>query len=474
MEDCTDDLLLQALQQYEYSLELEDEPLELEPRSSRQSEEVTEQGSDEDHDLLTALLDYEKSVASNEELPSKAGTGRFAEPVTEADILSNIHEAIPKSTRKTTDWAVKTWKDWAESRKIRDSEDYPPLLDHINNEDLCRWMSRFVFEARNQEGGQYPGGTLYSLCSGIQRYVRDKRTSCGNEGVLDIYKDSSFAFFRKSFDSVLKGLHSSGIGTKRKRAELISENIEDRLWEEGSLGDSSPQQLLDTLVYCLGLNLALRSGKEHRDLRPDMFELIQEPYSDLNLLYTESGSKNHTGGLNDRKVANKTVKIFGNLENPKRCVITLYKKYMSLRPKGAPSDVFYLKPLNNPLPDCWYTCRPVGHNLLSQTVKRLCSNIGIEGHYTNHSLRRTCATRLFHKGIDEQQIMSVTGHRSTDAVRIYKSISHDQEQVMSKIIQNRKEESQPKTKENKENEGQEANNPNMFNFSNCNVVIHNK
>ena len=184
MEDCTDDLLLQALQQYEDSLELEDEPLELEPRSSRQSEEVTEQGSDEDHDLLTALLDYEKSVASNEELPSKAGTGRFAEPVTEADILSNIHKAIPKSTRKTTDWAVKTWKDWAESRKIRDSEDYPPLLDHINNEDLCRWMSRFVFEARNQ-GGQYPGGTLYSLCSGIQRYVRDKRTSCGNEGVLD-------------------------------------------------------------------------------------------------------------------------------------------------------------------------------------------------------------------------------------------------------------------------------------------------
>ena len=61
-----DDLLLQALQPYEDSLELEDEPLELEPQSSRQSEEVTEQGSDEDHNLLMALLDYEKSFASNE------------------------------------------------------------------------------------------------------------------------------------------------------------------------------------------------------------------------------------------------------------------------------------------------------------------------------------------------------------------------------------------------------------------------
>ena len=66
MEDCMDDLLLQALQPYEDSLELEDEPLELEPQSSRQSEEVTEQGSDEDHNLLMALLDYEKSFASNE------------------------------------------------------------------------------------------------------------------------------------------------------------------------------------------------------------------------------------------------------------------------------------------------------------------------------------------------------------------------------------------------------------------------
>ena len=38
--------------------------------------------------------------------------------------------------------------------------------------------------------------------------------------------------------------------------------------------------------------------------------------------------------------------------------------------------------------------------------------------YSNHSLRRTCATRLYDKGLPE-----TTGHRSTDGVRCYKYIS---------------------------------------------------
>lgn len=64
-------------------------------------------------------------------------------------------------------------------------------------------------------------------------------------------------------------------------------------------------------------------------------------------------------------------------------------------------------------------------------MKKLCS---VTGHFTNHSLRRTCATRLFQSGIDEQQIMSVTGHCSIDAVRVYKEMSNDQEE-QSKMIQ---------------------------------------
>ena len=42
------------------------------------------------------------------------------------------------------------------------------------------------------------------------------------------------------------------------------------------------------------------------------------------------------------------------------------------------------------------------------------------------SLRVTSATRLFQSGIDEQLIMSHTGHRSVYGVRSYKRISEEQ------------------------------------------------
>lgn len=104
---------------------------------------------------------------------------------------------------------------------------------------------------------------------------------------------------------------------------------------------------------------------------------------------------------------NKSIKYFANKDDPStsRCGIRLFQKYMSLRPSNAPTDVFYLKPRPEGCfkSDCWYYIysRAVGP---SQTVKRLCNQAGVDGYFTNHSLCRTCATRLFQQGIEEQQI----------------------------------------------------------------------
>ena len=56
------------------------------------------------------------------------------------------------------------------------------------------------------------------------------------------------------------------------------------------------------------------------------------------------------------------------------------------------------------------------------------------GYKTNHSLRATAATRLFHAGVDEQLIMEWTGHRSLDGVRSYKRTSEEQQAALSDII----------------------------------------
>ena len=85
-------------------------------------------------------------------------------------------------------------------------------------------------------------------------------------------------------------------------------------------------------------------------------------------------------------------------------------------------DVFYLTPIPSPNGKVWFKTTPMGINTLRSTVKSLCARSGVEGYKTNHSLRVTAATRLYHKGVDEQLIMERTGHRSLDGVRSYKRV----------------------------------------------------
>ena len=58
-------------------------------------------------------------------------------------------------------------------------------------------------------------------------------------------------------------------------------------------------------------------------------------------------------------------------------------------------------------------------------VKRrceICQKAGIEGRFTNHSLRATSACKMYQSKILEQVIKEITGHKS-DCVWIYKRTS---------------------------------------------------
>ena len=66
-------------------------------------------------------------------------------------------------------------------------------------------------------------------------------------------------------------------------------------------------------------------------------------------------------------------------------------------------------------------------------VKEVCKDAGLVGFYTNHSLRSTAATRMYHNNCSEQLIQEVTGHRSL-AVRGYKRTSDDQRRFASASI----------------------------------------
>ena len=118
-------------------------------------------------------------------------------------------------------------------------------------EQLNKWLCKFALEARKENGEYYPPNTLYIICCGLLRYVREIKPA------LNFFKDPIFSGFQKTLDSEMKRLTSIGIGVKRKQAEPISEIEENILWEKNLLGDHTPQALLDTMVYLCGIYTSL-------------------------------------------------------------------------------------------------------------------------------------------------------------------------------------------------------------------------
>ena len=234
----------------------------------------------------------------------------------------------------------------------------------------------------------------------------------------------------------MKRLQALGLGSKRRQAEPLTLEEEEILWSSGLLGSSTPQALLDTMVYMNGLYFTLRSGAEHRQLRydPCQIEFLEREGERANLKYTEDISKNKPEGLKGRKAKPKVVLHHANQENLSRCFVRLFKLYNSVCPRDRPRNVFYLQPLKKPTDECWFLNKPVGHTTLDCTVARLCKNAGIPGFQTNHSLRATAATRLYEASVDEQLIMERTGHQSLEGVRSYKRTLKEQQEELSDIL----------------------------------------
>ena len=66
----------------------------------------------------------------------------------------------------------------------------------------------------------------------------------------------------------------------------------------------------------------------------------------------------------------------------------------------------------------------------------MCSEAGISGHKTNHSLWATAAMEMFRCGAPEKLIQEWTGHRSIEALRSYERLDDIQHKAASSLLSN--------------------------------------
>ena len=137
------------------------------------------------------------------------------------------------------------------------------------------------------------------------------------------------------------------------------------------------------------------------------------------LIYHEDVSKTNQGGLKSRKFRPKRITHWPRSDKPERRVISLFKKYNSLCPEDRPDDAFYLKPLPVPRANQWYSKAPIGQNIISNIVARLCQK-GRNRWPSNRPFSESYSGyKTIPSGVDEQLIMEQTGHRSVQCVRSY-------------------------------------------------------
>ena len=149
-------------------------------------------------------------------------------------------------------------------------------------------------------------------------------------------------------------------------------------------------------------------------------------------------SKNFKGGLKHKSLRPREAKCFED-SNKSRCLVTLLQKYCSLCPDEMLDNGLFLSPFKSPSPAAkvWYRRQYIGHNTLKNFVSTIMKEGGLydQGHFTNHSLRASTATRLFRKGVDEQLIAEQTGHRSLSALRRYKRPDLNLKAAVSDVLQ---------------------------------------
>lgn len=361
---------------------------------------------------------------------------RFAS-TSKAEIQDDLKSATPKATIMKRNWAIKLFTNWHANWKVRLNDDHLKVYKDVNEfdkSDLDYCLKYFFADVRREDGNKYPPATLKQIAALLQNYfINEMRWN------FSFFIDGEFKESRDVLDSQMKKSAKEGNVAVKRKAAVISLSVEDEMWDKQILGSSNPRQLQNTLIYSLGLHLSLRASKEHRDLEfgpNSQLELKSEKELEF-IEYTERVSKNKTFGLKHCIIEPKHTRIYQNLVEPNKCVVGLYKKFISKRPKNATTTAFYLAVRDN-FQECgeWYKNCPLGVHSIENATRKLIDQLDTiedKQHYTNSSLRRTSKNRLICGGISAEVAQKKTGRISSvaDAAYIDESLY---EQEMSSAI----------------------------------------
>ena len=178
---------------------------------------------------------------------------------------------VPPNTIKKTEWAKNLYNYWRRSAQVNADEEECNIMKKdllaLSDDEILLLFPKFIMSVRRKDNAEYKGDTIFSIISAIQKYYEI------NGRTVSLLSDPKFSSLRNVISNTMREKVQQGVGLFRKKAEVISVEIENSLWENGILGCHDPETLLHTVFWIIGINFGLRGGQEHRDLSMENFRL---------------------------------------------------------------------------------------------------------------------------------------------------------------------------------------------------------
>ena len=341
------------------------------------------------------------------------------------DLKHYIETKKNPNTIRKTDQCIRRFLSFLHDKKeSRNIENIPVM-------QLDALVGEFILTLKKADGTDYEPDTLTSYHRAIDRYLQDK------DYPHSLVESKDFKMSRDVLSAKRKELKQKGLGNRPKRADPLSDEDEEKLWETGQLGDHNPQALLNTVWYLNTKLFGFRGSDESRHLKWDDITLKTDPNGDEELHFNERTTKTRDGNSSHSRAF--IPKQFENKEKPERCPVRIYKRYSDQRPESTkmPGSPYYLAINHQRAPQgLWYKCQPLGVNKLNTIMPRMAQEAKLVGHFTNHSVRKTMCTQLLHAGVTPNTIAQLSGHKNVASVNNYAIASKDMQKDMCKILCN--------------------------------------
>ena len=369
-------------------------------------------------ELLAGLPDFEATP------PPLTSSSCFA--TTTTGELQRLQEKnVNKNTKKSTNTWLNRLQRWQEHKGITST------LSQFNEQQLDETLQQFYAELRKEDGSDYEPDSLRVMLASLDRHFR------ANGASYSLLKDKAFERSRQVLNGKAIELRESGRGKRKNKADPLTPEEEELLWETSALGSATGESLNHSLFYTLSQHFGTRGVQEHLQMRLEDFRFVRKAgTAEVEYVeWTEGLTKTRQGGLvkQSRRV---TQRVFPSGND--RCSVRMLELLISKRPaQCCTSGPLYLRPLKNPRPSLWYSIQPVGANKIKEFMKTIAKRAGIDKsgkRFTNHSVRKTLVRKLQKGGVSNDKITAITGHKNEQSISDYADTDLEDHQKISLLI----------------------------------------